>query len=164
MPHVVALPVCAGMTLLEYGTVVEALGFAWHDLPPLGYEVRSCGPVDGVRTLGGAVLQPAFGLDEIAGADTVIVTAVADPRTDSNPEWHEPLRAAAAAGARFRRFTGVAPLEWLMRQRVSRPRRTAIGSAAATPVRARPGRWPDLEEIRHRAPGRGAGRRIALRS
>ncbi|RDB48288.1 GlxA family transcriptional regulator, partial [Tsukamurella tyrosinosolvens] len=101
MSHVVALPVCDGMTMLEYGTVLEALSFEWNDLPSLGYDVRGCGPADGVRTLGGAVLRPAYGLDEIAGADTVIITAVSDPRTDSNPEWHEPLRAAAANGARI---------------------------------------------------------------
>lgn len=101
MSHVVALPVCDGMTMLEYGTVLEALSFEWNDLPSLGYDVRGCGPADGVRTLGGAVLRPAYGLDEIAGADTVIITAVSDPRIDSNPEWHEPLRAAAANGARI---------------------------------------------------------------
>ncbi|BDH59609.1 GlxA family transcriptional regulator [Tsukamurella sp. PLM1] len=101
MAHVVALPVCDGMTMLEYGTVLEALGFVWNDLPSLGYDVRGCGPVDGVRTLGGAVLHPAYGLDQIAAADTVIVTAVTDPRCDSNPEWHEPLRAAAERGARI---------------------------------------------------------------
>ncbi|WP_019201734.1 GlxA family transcriptional regulator [Tsukamurella sp. 1534] len=100
MSHVVALPVCDGMTLFEYGIVVEALGFAWGDLT-LDYDVRACGPAGGVHTVGGAVLRPGYGLDDIDTADTVIVTAVSDPRRDSNPEWTEHLRAAAANGARM---------------------------------------------------------------
>ncbi|GAB3130685.1 helix-turn-helix domain-containing protein [Tsukamurella serpentis] len=100
MSHVVALPVCDGMTLFEYGIAVEALGFAWGDLT-LGYDVRACGPADGVHTVGGAVLRPGYGPSEIATADTVIVTGVTDPRRHSNPEWTEPLRAAAARGARI---------------------------------------------------------------
>ncbi|ADG80614.1 Transcriptional regulator, AraC family OS=Tsukamurella paurometabola (strain ATCC 8368 / DSM/ CCUG 35730 / CIP 100753 / JCM 10117 / KCTC 9821 / NBRC 16120/ NCIMB 702349 / NCTC 13040) OX=521096 GN=Tpau_4043 PE=4 SV=1 [Tsukamurella paurometabola] len=100
MAHVVALPVCDGMTLFEYGIAVEALGFAWGDVT-LDYDVRACGPAGGVHTVGGAILTPGFGLADIATADTVIVTAVTDPRRNSNPEWTEYLRAAAGNGARM---------------------------------------------------------------
>lgn len=101
MSHVVALPVCNGMTLFAYGIVVEALGFAWSDLPPLGYDVRTCGPAGGVHTISGAVVTPGYGISEIATADTVIVTGVTDAHTDSNPEWNQALRDAAAGGARI---------------------------------------------------------------
>ncbi|WP_270255880.1 GlxA family transcriptional regulator [Kocuria marina] len=97
----VALPVCDGMTLFEYGTAVEALAFAWRDLPELGYDVRTCGPPGGVRSLGGAVVQPEHGLDAIAEADIVILTGVTDPTWDSNPEWIDPLQYAASHGSRM---------------------------------------------------------------
>ncbi|MDF0528656.1 helix-turn-helix domain-containing protein [Tsukamurella sp. 8F] len=100
MSHIVALPVCDGMTLFEYGTVVEALGFSWSDLPSLGYDVRSCGPASGVHAVGGAVLRPGYGLAEIDSADTVVVTGVTDPSRNCNPEWNAHLRAAADNGAR----------------------------------------------------------------
>ncbi|GAA1590037.1 helix-turn-helix domain-containing protein [Leucobacter aridicollis] len=97
----VVLPVCDGMTLFEYGTVVEALSFSWGDIDDLGYEVRTCGPSTGVRTLGGAALYPDDGLEAIEAADMVILTGVSDPHHDSNPEWTEPLQRAASRGARI---------------------------------------------------------------
>ncbi len=63
MTHVVALPVYDGMTLLEYGAVVEALGFRWSELPELDYELRTCGPETGVSTLSGAALVPQFPME-----------------------------------------------------------------------------------------------------
>ncbi|HET8994733.1 MULTISPECIES: helix-turn-helix domain-containing protein [unclassified Rhodococcus (in: high G+C Gram-positive bacteria)] len=101
MSHVVALPVYDGMTLLEYGAVIEALGFRWSELPELDYELRSCGPKTGVTTLSGAALVPRFPIEAIADADTVIVTGVRDVDRDRCAEWGDLLRTAAARGARM---------------------------------------------------------------
>lgn len=101
MTHTVAIPVCSGMTLLEYGAVIEALGFDWPDLPPLDYELLTCGPAEGVTAVGGAILLPQHPIDAIADADTVIVTGVTDPRRDRCPQWAPHLREASARGARI---------------------------------------------------------------
>ena len=101
MSHVVALPVYDGMTLLEYGAVIEALGFRWSELPELDYELHTCGPKTGVTTLSGAALVPQFPIEAIADADTVIVTGVSDVDRDRCAEWGDLLRTAAARGARM---------------------------------------------------------------
>ncbi|MEE2056152.1 GlxA family transcriptional regulator [Rhodococcus artemisiae] len=101
MSQVVALPVYDGMTFLEYGAVVEALGFRWSELPDLDYELRTCGPEAGVTTLSGAALIPQFPIEAIADADTVIVTGVRDAHRDRCAEWADLLRGAAARGARM---------------------------------------------------------------
>lgn len=89
------------MTLFEYGTVVEALGFHWPDLSVLGYELQTCGPSGGITTVAGARLEPTEPLERVAEADTVIVTGVPDPRYDRCPQWSGYLREAAKRGARI---------------------------------------------------------------
>ena len=63
MSHVVALPVCDGMTMLEYGTVLEALSFEWNDLPSLGYDVRGCGPAGTLKVSSLRGGRPALDLN-----------------------------------------------------------------------------------------------------
>ncbi len=94
--HVVAVPVCgAGVSPYACGAVAETLAHA------TGYVIRVCGPDTPVAGAGGVVLRPGFGLEELTRADTVVVCAVPDPRTDRCPGWVPLLREAAASGTRL---------------------------------------------------------------
>ncbi|OBB59211.1 hypothetical protein A5757_14730 [Mycobacterium sp. 852013-51886_SCH5428379] len=101
MGHVVAVPVCDGMTMLETGIVVEALGFRWNDQLDLGYELITCGDTSGVTVVSGATFHPEQSVEAIAEADTVITTCVASVTRDELPGWSPLLRAASDRGARM---------------------------------------------------------------
>ncbi|MBO0677481.1 helix-turn-helix domain-containing protein [Mycolicibacterium sp. S2-37] len=101
MAHVVAVPVCDGMTMLETGIVIEALGFRWSDQLDLGYDLITCGDTSGVSVVSGAKFYPEHPIDAIADADTVITTCVASVTGDELPGWSPLLRAAAARDARM---------------------------------------------------------------
>lgn len=101
MRHVVAVPVCDGMTMLETGIVVEALGFRWSDQLDLGYDLVTCGETSGVSVIGGATFYPEHPIDALADADTVITTCVASVDSNELPTWTPLLRSASDRGARM---------------------------------------------------------------
>ncbi|GAB3456452.1 AraC family transcriptional regulator [Streptomonospora sediminis] len=65
-----------------------------------GYRIRVCGDRQEVDT-GTFMLRPSWGLDGLAGADTVIVPGTADPTAPLPAAVHDALRAAAADGTRI---------------------------------------------------------------
>ncbi|MFD4367131.1 helix-turn-helix domain-containing protein [Rhodococcus sp. NPDC058521] len=101
-PGSVAVLAYDGMTLFEIGIVVEVFGLSWSDVDQPWYDLTICTETAmAVRTLGGATLATPHGLSTLAGADTVVIPSVADPRARTSPELTEALQAAHARGARI---------------------------------------------------------------
>ncbi|MGW7686786.1 helix-turn-helix domain-containing protein [Kribbella sp. NPDC054772] len=96
--HTVALATAGHLLHFELGIAYEIFGN-----PPLGaaewYDVRLCGP--GPVQVGPFVVEPSESLEWIAGADTVLVPAVADVDEPLSGELIEAVRAASEAGARI---------------------------------------------------------------
>ncbi|QFU90414.1 GlxA family transcriptional regulator [Amycolatopsis sp. YIM 10] len=97
--HTVAVLALDKVVPFDLSTPIEV--FTRTRLPggDAAYEVRVCGPSPSVDA-GAFVLQPPWGLDGLAGADTVIVPGCAEP-TEVPEEVLEALRQAAARGARI---------------------------------------------------------------
>lgn len=92
--------------LYEYGIVASLFGTPQPDLADPWYELKFCAATPGERAFGhGFGLLPAFGLDDLVAADTVIVPSVPQACVtgvlDVAPEVTEALRAAHARGARM---------------------------------------------------------------
>jgi AraC family transcriptional activator FtrA len=100
--HRIAIPVTPGMPLFELAVPCEVFG-PRDDFPvPWWYGVQLCAAQDSpVRTAERLIFDGALGLDELIQADTVIVTACADPLSDPPPALLQALRAAADRGARI---------------------------------------------------------------
>jgi AraC family transcriptional regulator, transcriptional activator FtrA len=100
MLRTVATIVIDQTTPFEFGVLCEVFGFDRSDegVPPI--EFRVCGERAGepVRLNIGGLLIPEYGLDAVAGADLVAVSA-ADIRDDYPEAVLETLRQAAARGA-----------------------------------------------------------------
>ncbi|AQZ61498.1 AraC family transcriptional regulator [[Actinomadura] parvosata subsp. kistnae] len=103
-PGVVALAVIDGMPIFELSIVCETFGLERLDLADPWYELRpaAAGPV---RTRHGFALTPAYGLDALVSADTVVVPALPADYVDGDarldPELLDALRAAHERGARM---------------------------------------------------------------
>ncbi|MEU5866533.1 helix-turn-helix domain-containing protein [Nonomuraea sp. NPDC047529] len=103
-PGVVAVAVVDGMPMFELSIACDTFGLERPDLADPWYELRlaASGPV---RTRNGFTLTPSYGLDALAGADTVVVPALPMDRMDRDarpdPDLVEALRAAHARGARM---------------------------------------------------------------
>ncbi|MBB5915806.1 transcriptional regulator GlxA family with amidase domain [Nocardia transvalensis] len=65
-----------------------------------GYQIRVCAPEPEIDT-GTFVLRAPWGLDGLAGADTIVVPGTSDPTVPVAPEVSAALRAAADAGTRI---------------------------------------------------------------
>ncbi|WP_436772013.1 helix-turn-helix domain-containing protein [Yinghuangia sp. YIM S09857] len=90
-----------GMAPFEMSSVVEIFGMARPELGVPWYRLSVCGETrDPMRVVGGFSITVDHGLDELAAADTVIITAVPDVRGDVSPALVDALRAARARGAR----------------------------------------------------------------
>lgn len=90
------------MSAFETGIVSEVFGLRWPDLEDAWYDLRIC--TEGARAvsmIGGATLHTAYGLDDFADADTVIVPSVHDHTAPISPELVEALRTADRRGARM---------------------------------------------------------------
>lgn len=91
-----------GMTAFEAGIVIEVFGLTWPDIGEPWYELKVCTETpEPVRVIGGATLSSPHGLDAFAGADTVVVPSVRDPRATTSPQLVEALRHAHGRGARM---------------------------------------------------------------
>ncbi|RSM67395.1 AraC family transcriptional regulator [Kibdelosporangium aridum] len=91
--HVVAVLALDKVIPFDLATPIEVFGRT------PGYEVRVCG-TSTVDT-GTFKLQPAWGLDGLADADTIIVPGCADARAPVPADVIEALRSAAASGTRI---------------------------------------------------------------
>ncbi|MGC7100957.1 GlxA family transcriptional regulator [Amycolatopsis lurida] len=97
--HTVAVLALDKVVPFDLSTPIEV--FTRTRLPggDAAYEVRVCGPSPSVDA-GAFTLQPPWGLDGLAGADTVIVPGCAEP-TEVPEEVLDALRQAAERGARI---------------------------------------------------------------
>ncbi|MGW2161316.1 helix-turn-helix domain-containing protein [Nonomuraea sp. NPDC001699] len=92
------------MPMFELSIACDTFGLERPDLADPWYELRlaASGPV---RIRNGFTLTPSYGLDALAGADTVVVPALPMDRMDRDarpdPDLVEALRAAHARGARM---------------------------------------------------------------
>lgn len=98
------MAVVDGMPMFELSIACDTFGLERPDLADPWYELRlaASGPV---RIRNGFTLTPSYGLDALAGADTVVVPALPMDRMDRDarpdPDLVEALRAAHARGARM---------------------------------------------------------------
>ncbi|MBO0609711.1 helix-turn-helix domain-containing protein [Myceligenerans salitolerans] len=101
-PHRVATLVTEGMAPFELSSVVEVFGLPRPEVEGSWYALDVCSDRPGVPLpmTGGFSLSAQHGLDVLAGADTVIVPAVVDPRSGPGDEVVQAIRSAHARGAR----------------------------------------------------------------
>lgn len=105
--HAVAILAYDGMTGFESGLAAEIFGMTELSeqfsagVPRPWYSVRMCAATPEVRMIGGATVRTAYGLADLAAADTVIVPSVRDVAEPVAPEVVEAIGAAYARGARL---------------------------------------------------------------
>ncbi|MDI2132840.1 helix-turn-helix domain-containing protein [Yinghuangia seranimata] len=103
-PHCGTVAVLAfdGMAPFEMSSVVEIFGMPRPELGIPWYRLFVCGETRApMRVVGGFSILVEHGLDVLASADTVIVTAVPDVRGEVSPALVDALRTARARGARI---------------------------------------------------------------
>ncbi len=98
----VAVVVCDGLSLFEFGVAHDVFGTDWSTLFGVAwYRLFVCGVTPGTVTAeGGLHLQVPDGLDRVARVDTVIVTPTDQPEKVPD-EVVDALRAAHARGQRI---------------------------------------------------------------
>jgi AraC family transcriptional regulator, transcriptional activator FtrA len=94
----VALALTDGMLHFELAVAYEVFGTDRSDVVDPWYDVVVCGP--GTARAGRFRLDPDYGLDRLARADTVIIPAWADVDEDPPDDLVRAVRAAHEAGAR----------------------------------------------------------------
>jgi len=95
----IALAATDGMLHFELAMACEVFARDPSGLADPWYELAVCGP--GPVRIGRFRLEPDHGLDRLAGADTVIVPALADVDADLPADLVDAVRAAHAVGARM---------------------------------------------------------------
>jgi AraC family transcriptional regulator, transcriptional activator FtrA len=101
-PHTVAAYAFDGMSSFELGCVVEVFGLPRPELGVPWYALKVCAETSRpLRVVGGFTLATEYGLDELAAADTAVVTAVPDVRGEVPVALVEALLRAHARGARI---------------------------------------------------------------
>lgn len=98
--HTVTVLALDGVLAFDLSTPVEIFGRARLPDGRAPYLVRVCAPADEVDAGVFAVRVP-WGLDALAGADTIIVPGLADPAAPIPEGVLEALRAAAESGTRI---------------------------------------------------------------
>lgn len=105
--HTVAILAYDGMSGFESGLAAEIFGLA--ELPEMfsagikrpWYTVQLCSEAEELRMLGGATVRTAYGLADLAAADTVVIPSVRDVRQPPSDDLLNAIRAADARGARL---------------------------------------------------------------
>jgi transcriptional regulator GlxA family with amidase domain len=98
--HSVAVAVTPGAPLFETSVAFEVFGMSPPDGVAVWYEVRACAVGNGpIRLASGFVLDGHHGIDDLVGADTVIVPAA--PELEAPPALAEAVRTAHDRGARL---------------------------------------------------------------
>ncbi|OLT22734.1 AraC family transcriptional regulator [Actinomadura sp. CNU-125] len=100
--HIVAVLALDGVVPFDLAVPGQVFGATTTDRGVPLYEVRVCAGTGGAVTagaLGRMRVEAPFGLDALAGADTIVVPGHDDPSAATGPVLDE-LRAASARGAR----------------------------------------------------------------
>lgn len=98
--HTVAVLALDGVLAFDLSTPVEVFGRARLSDGRPAYGVIVCAPTDEVDA-GVIALRAPWGLDALAGADTIVVPGLADPTSQVPDGVLEALREAAEGGARI---------------------------------------------------------------
>src|SRR5579885_903839 len=102
MAHRVAVVVLNGTTQFETAVAYEVFGIDRTEYSDDWYEFAFVAGEPGpIRLRGGVILETPYGLDHLRTADTIIVPAVVDERTDVPEALLAALRAAHLRGARI---------------------------------------------------------------
>ena len=101
--HRIAIPVTPGLPMFELAIPCEVFEPDRQDFAvPWWYELQLCAVQDGpVRTAEGLLFDSPLGLDELTGADTVIIPGCADRQGDPPQALLRALRTAYDRGARI---------------------------------------------------------------
>ncbi|WP_119731389.1 GlxA family transcriptional regulator [Thermomonospora amylolytica] len=103
-PHTVAMAVIAGSPPFELAVPWEVFGRDRTDIADPWYELRVCSTTGAgsVPAAGGLRMDAPYGLDALAEADTVIISACPRPaQLEPPPDLLEAVRAAHRAGGRL---------------------------------------------------------------
>src|SRR5690242_1724935 len=101
-PPVVAAYLFDGMPTFDLGCVTGVFALSRPELDAPWYDFRACAETTRpLRALGGFSVSARHGMDELAAADTLIVTAVPDVRRPVSPALVAALRTAHERGARI---------------------------------------------------------------
>ena len=105
--HTVAILAYDGMSGFESGLAAEIFGmtelsamFSAGIAEPW-YTVKLCSETPEVRMLGGATVRTAYGLDDLAAADTLVIPSIRDVTAPTSPELVDAIRAADDRQARL---------------------------------------------------------------
>ncbi|MBB2990788.1 transcriptional regulator GlxA family with amidase domain [Mycolicibacterium iranicum] len=105
--HSVAILAYDGMTGFESGLAAEIFGmtelserFSAGIARPW-YTVKLCSEAGEIRLLGGATIRTAYGLSDLADADTVVIPSVRDVDQPTSPGLIDALKVAESRGARL---------------------------------------------------------------
>src|SRR5215831_6828729 len=100
-PHVVGMPVTPAAWIFGIAVPCEIFGRYREGLPKPWYDLRICAPPGPpVHVSNGFISDTRYGYDELARADTVIVTAMADTH-EPPAELIAAVQAAHRNGARI---------------------------------------------------------------
>jgi len=98
--HTVSVLALDEVLAFDLSTPVEVFGRARLPDGRVAYRVRVCAPTDEVDA-GVFAIRAPWGLDALAGADTIILPGLADPTAQIPEDVLEALRAAAEGGTRI---------------------------------------------------------------
>ena len=142
--HTVAILAYDGMSGFESGLAAEIFGmtelserFSAGIARPW-YAVRLCAETPEVRMLGGATVRTAYGLADLAEADTLVIPSVRDIDDPTTPALIEAIRAADRRGARLVSICSGA---------------FALAAAGVLEGRAATTHWLYADELQRRHPG-----------
>ncbi|BBY75426.1 AraC family transcriptional regulator [Mycolicibacterium parafortuitum] len=105
--HTVAILAYDGMSGFESGLAAEIFGMTELSarfsagLKRPWYSVKLCAEADELRLLGGATVRTAYGLSDLAGADTLVIPSVRDVDAPVSAELVDAIKTADARGARL---------------------------------------------------------------
>ncbi len=98
--HTVAVLALDGVLAFDLSTPVEVFGRARLPDGRAPYRVRVCAPTDEVDA-GVLSMSAPWGMEALAGADTIILPGLADPKVPIPEDVLDALRAAAEGGTRL---------------------------------------------------------------
>lgn len=100
--HLIAVAVTAGAPIFELAIPCEIFGRDRPGMPDLRYDVRICAPPGPAVHVGSGFLPDTpDGYDVLERADTVIVSALCDPRAEPPADLVAAVKAAHRGGARI---------------------------------------------------------------
>ena len=102
MGHTIAIAIYNGLSGFEYGIVTELFGLNRPGLEVNWYDYKPCRVEPGkLSSSHGLLIKPAYGIDDLMQADTVIVPGWRNPEEKPKPAFIKALQKAYLNGARI---------------------------------------------------------------